>query len=152
MEPLSQVLTTLVAVLSLVLSAYALYVTRKTASGEIHARFVERIVDKRIASYPELWHITSEAYRKSEGGDEEDFTAAWASRFLQLLWDWYYTQGQGIFMNEDSRNAFFELQFALKEFDPCQGRDLVKEKANLLRMGLRADLKLEKRINETSQI
>lgn len=152
MDVLAQVTTALVAVLSLLLSIYTLYVTRRRASREIHARFVERIVDRRIASYPELWKITGMAYRESEEVKEENFTKEWASEFLQRLWDWYYTQGHGIFMNEDSKSAYFDLQLALKEFDPLQGRGRVREKANKLRKELRADLKLEKRISETTEI
>ena len=152
MDVFPQVTTALVAILSLLLSIYTLYVTRRRASREIHARFVERIVDRRIASYPELWNITSMAYRKSEEVKEEDFTKEWASEFLQRLWDWYYTQGYGIFMNEDSKSAYNDLQLALKEFDPLQGRDRVREKASNLRKELRADLKLEKRISETTEI
>ena len=92
------------------------------------------------------------AYRKSENVKEEDFTKEWASEFLQRLWDWYYAQGHGIFMNEDSKNAYFDLQLALKEFDLLRGRDRIVDKANHLRKELRADLKLEKRIGETTEI
>jgi hypothetical protein len=152
METFAQITTSLIAVLSLVLSIYTLSITRRKASREIHSRFVERIVDKRIASYPELWNITSMAYRKTEDVKEKDFTAEWASEFLQQLWDWYYSQGKGLFMNEDSKNTFFELQLALKEFDPLKGREKVAEKANKLRKELRADLKLEKRVSETTEI
>ena len=152
MDVLAQVTTSVVAVLSLILSIYTLYVTRRKASREIHARFVERIVDKRIASYPELWNITSMAYRKSEEMREEDFTKEWANVSLRQLWDWYYTHGNGIFMNEDSKDAFFELQLALKEFDPLQSRERVREAAHKLRKELRADLKLERRISETTEI
>ena len=87
MDVLTQITTTLVAVFSLLLSIYTLYVTRRQASRELHARFVERIVDRRIASYPELWKITGMAYRKSEEVKEEDFTTEWASEFLRQLWD-----------------------------------------------------------------
>jgi hypothetical protein len=152
MDVFGQVTTSIVAILSLILSISTLYVTRRKASREIHSRFVERIVDRRIASYPELWNITGMVYRESEGVKEADFTKAWATEFLQRLWDWYYTQGHGIFMNEDSKDAFFELQFALKEFDPLKGREQVREKAQRLRKELRADLKLERRINETTVV
>ena len=152
MDTFVQITTPLVAIFSLILSVYTLYLTRRKASKEIHARFVERIVDKRITSYPELWNITSLAYRKSDAVKEDSFTMDWAEGFLQKLWDWYYTNGNGIFMNEDSKNVFFELQLALKEYNPSAGRDRIKEKVNKLRKELRADIKLEKRIGEATEI
>ena len=152
MNTITQIITSLVALLSIVLSVYTLYITQKRASRELYVRFVERIIDKRIASYPELWNITSLVYRKPGQTKEEQQSKEVADEIYMRLWDWYYVKGYGIFMNEDTRSSFVDLQYALKNYNQEQGDDKIKDKANKLRQDLRADLKLEKRDQETTDI
>ena len=152
MNTVTQIITSLVALLSIVLSVYTLYITQKRASRELYVRFVERIIDKRIASYPELWNITSLVYRKPGQTKEEQQSKEIADEIYTRLWDWYYVKGYGIFMNEDTRSSFVDLQHALKNYDQEQGNDKIKDKADKLRQDLRADLKLEKRDKETTDI
>src|SRR5215475_5175134 len=152
MNTFTQIITSLVALLSIALSVYTLYITQKRASRELHVRFVERIIDKRIASYPELWNITSLVYRKPGQTKEEQQSKELADEIFQQLWGWYYEKGHGLFMNEDTKSSFADLQYALKNYNQEQGNDKIKEKANKLRQDLRADLKLEKRGRETTEL
>lgn len=152
MDILVNVFTPLVAFASLGLSLFTLWINRRRWSRELHAKFLERIMERRIASYPQLWAITSSVYRQSPHVADSHYSQEWASELLGAVSDWYYQQGHGIFMNEDSRSAFLAMHRALWTFQPQEGRDAVKHKVDTLRAEMRRDLKLEDRGREEMEI
>jgi hypothetical protein len=152
MDQVLEIFAAFVAFASMVLSIFTLIVTRRKASGEIRVRFIERLIDKRMQSYPELWRITSRVYREDDTVDETSFDSRWAKNLHKEIMTWYNGEGNGIYLNTDTKNAFFEFEFALKNFDPSTGREEIRENGNLLRKELRADLKLETRASENIEI
>lgn len=92
------------------------------------------------------------AYRKPGQTKEEQQSLELVDQFHQQLWDWYYVKGYGIFMNDDTKNSFMDLLYALKNYEQDKGNEGIKRKSDRLRKELRADLKLEKRQRETTDI
>jgi hypothetical protein len=152
MEEILKIATPIVAFGSLVLSLFALLFNRKKWSLELHAPFLERVIDQRMRSYPALWRITSTVYKQTPAVTEEHFSPKWASELLRGISHWYYEEGNGIFMNQDSRNAFLGLHEALWTFKAGEGRDRVKDRVDELRAELRKDLKIEERGAEAMNV
>jgi hypothetical protein len=65
---------------------------------------------ERIASYKELWRLTKllPKWPRSKDVTYEDF-----SRFSQLLRDWYFIEGGGIFLSRTAHTAYAALQDSL---------------------------------------
>jgi hypothetical protein len=85
METVLKIATPAVAAISLVISLSSAWLNRRRWSCEPQARFLEKIIDDRIASYPQLWRITAHVYRHPDSPD--GFSTEWAADFLREISD-----------------------------------------------------------------
>ena len=152
MDALNTFVPIIVASLSFVVSIYTLYISRKKIANEIKAKFVDQVMRKRIETYPELWGVVGLIYRKSLNESHEQFDREWAVKCHSMLIDWYYTRGNGVFLNLDSKEAFFKYEEALMNYGGVDDRAQLKYLNRKLKFELRADLKLERRRREDFDI
>jgi hypothetical protein len=120
--------------------------TRWKVSKDFDIEIARAVRSDRIEVYPKLWALTE---RLAFYAKERDLTYSDALDLGSALRRWYYQEG-GIFLSENSRDAYFELHEALKavytskpvQSEPLKPREFfsIQRPSSNLRTALARDL------------
>lgn len=87
---------------------------------DLRAQYDKDLRDKRIEEYRELWELTG-AFPKY--AVPKSVTYGDANKLAENLRIWYFGKG-GMFLSDDSRNAYFKYQEAFKKILADETEDL----------------------------
>jgi hypothetical protein len=105
--------------LSAVVSAIVTYLSISVrVRRDLEAKYDLDLRGQRIIVYKELWQLMEPLAKYARPGP---FTPAGARELSKELRRWYFETG-GLFMSEETRDAYFELQNGLKTFAEDQHR------------------------------
>lgn len=155
---IKNIITILFSMVTIGLSIITYMFGKRKATHELKSLYFEKVIDKRIESYPELWYITAHIYPIYL--KEVEFSQEWAKDYYSKLVRWYFLEGNGIFLNQTTRSDFFKLDRALRDFfefslngDNVQEQiDLIKKYSDNLRKSMREDLIISSRENESIKL
>ena len=117
MEVPNNIWTVTVAVgsgaLSAVVSALLTYLSISVqVRKDLEAKYDIDLRNQRLNVYKELWQLLEPLAKYARPGP---FTSSVAEGLLQVLRRWYFETG-GLFMSENTRNAYFALMDNLRTF------------------------------------
>jgi hypothetical protein len=87
---------------------------------DLEAKYDLDLRGQRITVYKELWRLLQPLAKYARPGP---FTPAGAKELSRELRRWYFETG-GLFMSEETRDAYFELQSGLGTFAEDQNRQV----------------------------
>lgn len=113
-----------IAIISALLGIFGSYIAaRQKFRDDLQAKYDESLRNDRVAAYKQLWALTKTLALYAR---PEPVTGNKLKELSIALREWYFEVG-GIFLTDNSRDAYFKLQKKIKSLLEIRQADLARE-------------------------